>query len=73
MKLSITSCPVCQSDFLVGIDGRDIRKTPHSGNKEDDSVPFIAFGQEDLDSSPLLPKGQLPCKACGKPCDVIEF
>jgi hypothetical protein len=58
----------CGKDWLVGIDGKDIRSSKiGSGNAGD--VPFISIGNDEIEHAPRI-KSSLPCKICGQPVEL---
>lgn len=70
--LQMIKCEKCKTEILVGIDGKDIRKTKTSGGKtiiEGQKVPFMAIGNEELDKAPKLPD-EVSCPTCGTVCKV---
>jgi len=61
----------CGKDRLVGINGKDIRKSKTSGGSVD-GVPFMAIGNEEIDDKPQLPT-EIPCDKCGTLTKVITL
>lgn len=50
--------------WLVGIAGKDIRKSQTSGGKVGD-VPYMAIGNDQLSAAPTMPS-MVPCRECGE-------
>ena len=64
-KLQFTSCKNCDTDYLVGIDGKDIRNIEMATG-----VPLLSvIGNEEKDKATQLPDS-VPCKKCGNICKV---
>jgi len=72
VKLQITNCKNCGKDYLVGIDGKDIRQSETSGG-EYDRIPFMAIGNEEMEEAPILANDKIPCKNCGILCELKNF
>ena len=54
--LNCTHCNKCKKDYLVGINGKDIRAEKFDGGSID-KIPFIAFGTDELkDNKKLIKK-----------------
>ena len=69
-KLNIIQCEVCKNSRLVGINGKDIRKSRKSGGKVDD-IPYIGISNEEIEKAPALPK-EISCPVCSAICKVKE-
>ena len=68
--LQFTHCQRCGADYLVGINGKDIRDAKTSGGKFQE-IPFMAIGNEEIEKAAKLPK-EVPCKKCGNLCKVED-
>ncbi len=64
MTLQFTTCEKCKTTYLVGINGKDIRKSETSGGKN-----HLAIGNDQLEKAEKLPD-EIPCKKCGTICKV---
>lgn len=72
MKLHITQCNECKTKFLVGIDGKDIRKAKVSGSSEG-TMPFFAISNDELEKAPKIDcNTKIPCRNCGNLCTIIS-
>ncbi len=71
LTLNCTHCTKCKKDYLVGINGKDIRKERFDGGSID-KIPYICFGFEKMKDSKPLPKKKIPCKNCGTLCKIEE-
>lgn len=65
MKLQATHCNKCKKDYLVSIDGKDIRKSKTSGGEN-----YFAIGGDEITKAEKLINKEIPCKHCGNMCKV---
>lgn len=71
-ELHITKCKKCKAEFLVGVDGKDIKNAETGGDSR--NVPFLSIGQGELDNAPELNiKNEYPCPTCKNPCKIITI
>ena len=70
--LLLTTCKFCGKSYLVGVNGKDVRKKKFSGGKCE-GVPFIAFGQDEIDriEGGVSEGDEIPCPGCGKTVKVV--
>jgi len=69
MDIQIISCKKCKKDYLMGIDGKDIREAKTSGGRTE-GVPFMAIGNDEIEKSEELNLKEIECKRCGDLCKV---
>lgn len=69
--LQITDCKKCGKQYVVGINGKDIRNSETSGGKAGD-IPFMAIGNDELEKAKYLSE-LIDCKNCGNICEVINM
>lgn len=68
ITLQFITCVKCKESYLVGMDGKDIRKAQTSGGEMDDGTPYMAIGNEDIPDK-KIPR-TAPCPKCGASCEV---
>ncbi len=69
MEMYYTHCKECGKDYFVGLDGKDMSSTKRSAPGEFDGVPYIGFGNEQIEAAPKIPE-EMPCKNCGTICKI---
>jgi hypothetical protein len=65
--LYFTNCKKCNTMYLVGVDGKDIRGSTTSGGNM-----HLAIGNDEIEKAPKVPKS-CPCKKCGMICKVQKI
>ena len=65
-KLHFTHCKKCKSDYLVGVDEKDISVSQMSGGEM-----FLTISNDEIEKAPII-KDKIPCKNCGNICKVEE-
>ncbi len=68
IKFHITNCKKCGKQYIVGINGKDIRTSETSGGKIGD-IPFMAIGNDEIEKAKPLPV-LVDCKNCGNICRI---
>jgi predicted molibdopterin-dependent oxidoreductase YjgC len=69
VELKFISCPTCKKDYMVGIGDKDLRNATHSGGKVD-GIPYIAIGNDEIESAPAIKSSKTKCHICGTECDI---
>lgn len=69
--LQFVTCPVCNSSYLVGIKGKDIRQVKTEGGMFGDT-PFMAIGHDQMDGiTKTIREGDVIPSPCGCGADVV--
>lgn len=68
VELQIIDCKECKTQYLVGIDGKDIRDANTSGDKF-----HFSIGDDEIEKSLNLITEKVPCKNCGTMCKIITI
>lgn len=71
--LQAIRCEKCDKSYLVGINGKDIRKAPVTNGKLGNDS-WIGIDHKDTKDVPWIKEGdKIPCPTCGVECIVEEL
>lgn len=69
--LQFVTCKNCNSSYMVGFMGKDVRRQKLNGGKCE-GIPYVAIGCNEIIDSPKIKSGEvIPCPHCGDGYDCI--